>query len=214
MKKAILFGTYTAYEYHPLKGVDDEIKSILGTEYDVTPTEDMEIFNQGTLAKLDLLILYADKWNKAIDSRHMAAMLAFVAMGGRLLVIHNGISFQDNFEFMQMVGGKFDYHPEIRNLSFRTVGEHPLATDIPNFEVFDEPYQFEFCSHTPRKVFLEYEMEGAKYPAGWTVDYCLGKVVYLMPGHNTDSFKNETYRKLIIQAADWLLHDKGTGEQE
>lgn len=204
MKKAVLFGTYTSYEYHPLKGVDDELKAILESCYDVTATEDMEIFNQDTLRNLDLLILYGDHWNKAIESRYMAALISYVSMGGKLLVIHNGISFQDNYEFMQMVGGKFDHHPTIRNLTLHAVGDHPAARDIPDFEVFDEPYQFEFCPHTPRDVFLEYGMDGTNYPAGWTVNFCLGRVCYLMPGHTADSFKVEAYRKLISAAAAWL----------
>lgn len=202
--KAVLFGTYTSYEYHPLKGVDAEIKAVLEPAFEVTATEDMEIFNPSVLSGIDLLILYYDKWNKPIDPLYMAALVSHVSIGGKLLVIHNGISFQSNFEFMQMVGGRFDHHPEIRELTFHAAGNHPLTRDIPEFKVFDEPYQFEFCPNTPIHVFLEYEMDGSNYPAGWSVNYCLGKIVYLMPGHTAEAFQVEAYGKLIAAAAGWL----------
>ena len=204
MKKAFLFGDYTAYEYHPLKGVDDEIISILAADYEMIATESYDIFQLNTLMRTDLVILYGDRWKNLVEQWVMGNIIAYVSSGGSLLVIHNGISFQENFEFLQMVGGRFDHHPEIRNLTLRTVGDHPLAVGIEPFVIFDEPYMFEFTSHTPRRLFLEYELDGKNYPAGWTVNFCSGKIVYLMPGHTADSFRNETYRRLIANAAKWL----------
>ena len=39
---------------------------------------------------------------------------------------------------------------------------------------------FELTSYTPRQVFIEYEMEWKKYPAGWTEDYRLWKSMYIL----------------------------------
>lgn len=204
MKKAILYGNYTNYLYHPLKGVDDEIQSIFKPYLEVHSTEDLINFNSDTLRETELLILYKDNLDTSVKPNHAASVISYVASGGKLLILHNGISFYNGYEYFQMAGGKFDHHPEIRNLTFSVDNKHPITEGVSDFIVFDEPYQFEFTSHTPRKVFLEYEMDGEKHPAGWTVDYCLGKIVYLMPGHTADVFKNESYRKLILNSYRWL----------
>lgn len=204
MKKAILYGNYTNYLYHPLKGVDDEIKSIFEPYLDVTATEDLNIFNPDTLHETELLILYKDNLDTDVKAEHAASVISYVASGGNLLILHNGISFYNGYEYFQMAGGKFDHHPKIRNLTFHPDKSHPITDGIEPFVIFDEPYQFEFTSHTPRKVFLEYEMDGIKYPAGWTVNFCLGKIVYLHPGHKADAFKNENYRRLILNSYKWM----------
>lgn len=203
MKKAILYGNYTNYLYHPLKGVDEEIKSVFKPYLDVHATENLSIFSSDALSETELLILYIDNLDTYVKANHAAAVISYVSNGGKLLILHNGISFYNGYEYFQMAGGRFDYHPEIRNLTF-DVKEHPITEGINNFIVFDEPYRFEFTSHTPRNVFLEYEMDGEKYPAGWTVDFCLGKIVYLMPGHTVESFRNDNYRQLILNSYKWL----------
>jgi len=207
VKKAILFGKYTDYIYHPLKGVDEEISAIFAPYLEVVPTEDLNIFNADTLAKTELLIFYKDDLDTEVSAKHTAAVLSYVSCGGKLLVVHNGISFYNGYEYFQMVGGKFDYHPDIRDLTFHPDKKHPITEGVSEFIIFDEPYRFEFTSHTTRKVFLEYEMEGKKYPAGWTVDFCSGKIVYLMPGHTAESFKNESYRKLLLNSYKWMCRE-------
>ncbi|NLM10012.1 MAG: ThuA domain-containing protein [Clostridiaceae bacterium] len=204
MNKAILYGNYSNYLYHPLKGVDEEIKSIFNSYLDIHSTEDLNVFNSDTLQKTELLILYKDNLDTDVKAEHTASVLSYVACGGKLLILHNGISFYNGYEYFQMAGGKFDHHPEIRDLTFHGDKNHQITKGIEDFTVFDEPYIFELTSHTPRQVFIEYEMEGKKYPAGWTVDYCLGKIVYLMPGHTADVFKNESYRQLILNSYRWL----------
>jgi len=203
MKKAILYGNYTNYLYHPLKGVDEEIKTVLKPYLDVYATEDLSIFNSNTLSDTDLLILYKDNLDTDVKSNHAAAVISYVSNGGKLLILHNGISFYNGYEYFQIAGGRFDYHPEISNLTFHAQ-DHPITEGINDFVIFDEPYRFDLTSHTPRHVFLEYEMDGLRYPAGWTVDFCLGKIVYLMPGHTADSFRNNAYRQLILNSYKWL----------
>jgi len=204
MKKAVLYGYYSNYLYHPLKGVDDEIRSVFDSFLEVNATDDINVFNHDTLKETELLILYMDRLETGVNAKQAAAVLSYVSNGGKLLVLHNGISFYNGYEYFQMAGGKFDHHPEIRDLTFRLYRAHPITEGIDEFVIFDEPYRFEFTSHTPRKVFLEYEMDGEYYPAGWTVDFCLGKIVYLMPGHTAESFRNESYRRLILNSYKWM----------
>ena len=120
MKKAILYGNYTNYLYHPLKGVDEQLKSIFKQYLDINSTEDLSVFKSDTLNEIELLILYKDNLDDIVKANHAAAVISYVSNGGRLLILHNGISFFNGFEFSQMAGGKFDYHPEIRNLTFKS----------------------------------------------------------------------------------------------
>ena len=57
LKKAVLYGNYTNYLYHPLKGVDDEIKSIFEKDLDINATEDLNVFSPETLKETELVIL-------------------------------------------------------------------------------------------------------------------------------------------------------------
>lgn len=53
MKKAILYGNYTNYLYHPLKGVDEQLKSIFKQYLDINSTEDLSVFKSDTLNEIN-----------------------------------------------------------------------------------------------------------------------------------------------------------------
>lgn len=204
-KNAILLGDYANYQYHALKNVDQELKAIFEEELDIVCTEDYELLSTGLL-QYDLCICYADYWDKEITKKQMAGLLSFVGSGGGLLVIHNGISLQNRYEFAQMIGAKFIQHPPCRKLTFQVAAsDHPIMKGIPGFELEEEPYQFVFDNFTDKTILLEYKYEDAVYPAAWAQEFGEGRIVYLMPGHDTKPFKDSTYRKIISNSEKWIL---------
>jgi len=62
MKKAVLYGYYSNYLYHPLKGVDDEIRSVFDSFLEVNATDDINVFNHDTLKETELLIYTWTGW--------------------------------------------------------------------------------------------------------------------------------------------------------
>ncbi|MBW7461834.1 ThuA domain-containing protein, partial [Paenibacillus sepulcri] len=113
-------------------------------------------------------------------------------------------SLQSSHELGQLVGARFTGHPPYQPLRYHPLAGHPLLEGVDGFSLDEEPYMFEFDSFSKREVFLEYEFEGKRYPAGWEHAYGLGKVVYLQPGHHAPSFKPASYRRLVLNGARWV----------
>lgn len=202
--RALLVGDITSPPWHPLEPARAALEEILGDAFELTSTEDYEEFARLDQANFKLCISYTDCWDRELTAAQTAGLLRYVAGGGGLLVIHTGISIQQNYELLQMVGGKFVEHPPIQPLQYYgTVDGHPLLDGVESFTVEEEPYVFEFDPYTKRNVFMEYEFEGKRYPAAWEHAYGLGKVVYLQPGHQASSFEPPAFRRLIQNAAHW-----------
>ncbi|HZG87764.1 ThuA domain-containing protein [Paenibacillus sp.] len=212
--EAWMIGDDTDAPYHPLEPALKAMQEILQEEFDVTGTEDYDAFARLEPSRLPLCISYTDCWLRSGPTpEQTAGLLRYVAGGGGLLVVHTGISIQASYELAQMVGGKFTTHPPYQPLKYVPAGDgHPLMDGVAPFEMDEEPYMFELDSFSPRNVFLEYEFEGARIPAGWEQRYGLGRVVYLQPGHNASSFQVEPYRRLIRNSARWAASVEGGKE--
>lgn len=103
-----------------------------------------------------------------------------------------------------MIGAKFASHPEFTSLPVHIrEPNHRIMDRVEPFIVDDEPYRFEFNPHIRTTILAEYEHEGEMWPAAWTHEFGLGRIVYLMPGHRLSAFKVEGYRKLILNAGLW-----------
>ncbi|HEX3043420.1 MAG TPA: ThuA domain-containing protein [Bacillota bacterium] len=207
-KEAILIGDYTNPQYHPLSPVDQELAAVFNGVIQVQSTEDYEFLRFDRLSWFDLFICYADHWEGTITPEQTAGILSFVANGGGLLVIHTGISFQSSYEYAQLVGARFTGHPPFQNLEYTTssaAADHPIMRGIGGFSAPDEPYQFEMDPFTKREILFEYQFEGTSKPAAWAHSWGLGRVVYLMPGHDVNPFLNPTYREIIKRSGLWAL---------
>ncbi|MCL6590384.1 MAG: ThuA domain-containing protein [Firmicutes bacterium] len=207
-KEAILIGDYTNPQYHPLSPVDSELTAIFSGEFALQCAEDYEFLRFDRLSLFDLFICYADHWEGAITPEQTAGILSFVSGGGGLLAIHTGISFQSSFEYAQLIGARFTGHPPFQTLEYATstsAADHPIMRGVSGFSAPDEPYQFEMDPFTEKEILFEYSLAGTKYPAAWAHNFGLGRVVYLMPGHDVNPFLNPTYREIIKRSGLWAL---------
>jgi uncharacterized protein len=206
VSRILLIGGADPAPWHPLSAVEDEFRLLFGDLGELEVTTD-----DGRLARLEddsvrLLVCYADLWEGVLSDEHTAGLIRFAAGGGRLLVIHNGISYQGRPEFQAVVGARFTGHPPLTKLGFRSAApDHPINRGLASeWELDEEPYRFEF--HPAKiEVLQEYRHEGVWYPAAWTAPFGKGTLVYLMPGHTVASFRHPRYRELIRSSARWLL---------
>ena len=205
-KRALLLGDYENANWHPLKEVDKEISEILMDEISVFPTEDYGDLKLEDFMKYDMVILYVDQWEKKANKELISALLSFACQGGAILALHNGIILPNSYELSQMLGAKFTGHPEHRLLKYIvTAPEHIIMEGIEKFEMDEEPYQFAFDPFTEKVMLLEFTSEEKQWPGAWAQEYGKGKIVYLSPGHNAASFKNEMYRKLVLRSSKWSM---------
>lgn len=202
--QALALGNYSDAIYHPFAGVDKEIEQIFHGKIDVRSSGDYGMLKEEYLSSYQLFISYTEFMEEKLSPSRTAALLSFVARGGGFLAIHNGISLQRNQELAVMLGAKFTHHPDFTSLPIRIrEPNHRIMDRVEPFIVEDEPYRFEFNPHVQTKILAEYEHEGERWPAAWTHEFGLGRVVYLMPGHQLSAFKVEGYRRLILNAGLW-----------
>lgn len=202
-KKAILIGDNALAEWHPLKEPAREFIQIL-PEFDIMQTEDYDQFKEENLKLYDLCIAFTDRWKEKLTGEQTAGLLSYVAHGGGLLMVHNGIAIQTRYELALLAGGKFTSHPEQTVLTYKPASaSHAIMEGIESFSVKEEPYQFTMDNLIETTILLQYEFEGEQRPAAWAHDYGLGRVVYLSPGHNIETFLDPMYRKLVCRSGLW-----------
>lgn len=203
--KALLLGDYTQAPYHPLAGVDERLKDILIDSFDMSITDDYSLLS-GDLSEFKLVISYADRWDTSLSDSEIGGLTSFVAKGGGLLVIHNGICFSSRHEFKSMVAASFASHPAQEVLPFEVSSEHPITKGVPNFNIQEEPYQYDFCNHIKPQVFMTYQYDGKQWESGWNLNFGKGRVVCLHPGHEVKVFEETSYRQIIKRSALWCIY--------
>jgi type 1 glutamine amidotransferase len=202
MKKILLLGDYKNAEWHPLRGVDEEIRRILDG-CDLTVCEEYPYLRLDDLQAYDLVINYIDAWDKRAGSDFAGALLGYVAAGGSLLTLHSGIIADSLPEVEQLVGARFTGHPPREVIEYVYAGAHPIMKEVQSFSIDEEPYQLQMDNLAHVHVIMEYVYKGAKYPAAWVRGYGKGKSCYLSMGHEPASFANEGFANLLRRTALW-----------
>lgn len=203
--KLLLIGDNVRSTWHPLEPARQQLGAIAADEFELVATENYEALTTLDKDGFAAVISYADCWNRELAPEQIESLLRFVAGGGGLLVIHNGISLgKACHELAGLIGARFTGHPPYQALTYHPMQvNHPLLEGVEAFTVDEEPYLFEFDVQSPRNLFLEYEFEGSRYPAGWEHHYGVGRLVYLQPGHCAPSFLPDSYRQLIRNSMRW-----------
>lgn len=202
--KALAFGSYTEVKYHPFTGVDREIEQLLEPEFQVGSTEDYGLMNKEQLSDCRLVVSYTEFSDEKLSAAQSGALLSYVAGGGGLLVVHNGISLQRNQELGVMLGAHFTHHPDYTALHMTIPArEHPIMQGINDFVIEDEPYYFEQLPYFESTILAEYPHGGGMRQAAWCHEFGQGRVVYLMPGHHLPSFSVEPFRRMIRRGGLW-----------
>lgn len=161
-----------------------------------------------------------DKQLKA--AKFEANLLAFVKNGGGLAVLHGGIVMQNNSEeISKMVGGSFDYHPPQQDIELKVAEtDHPLtkAFDGKSFTHYDEPYFFK-NAYTEKNfrpmLYMEisrikkvrHETEDKVAYVSWIKSYGKGKVFYVSPSHNAQSYENPNMLRYYLNGMQYVLGD-------
>lgn len=202
MKKALILGDYALATWHPLRGVDDELVRILD-QYKVEICEDYPTLTLEKLKEYDFVVNYIDNWSKRGNSNCAGALIAYVADGGSMMAIHNGIIIKNHPELEQLMCGAFLNHPKHEVLKYTIAKSHPLTKTVMPFEIDEEPYMFKMSALVEPEIVMNYEYKGEQYPAVWLRSFGKGKMIYITPGHNAETFKHKGMETLIRQSALW-----------
>jgi uncharacterized protein len=153
-----------------------------------------------------------------------ANLLKYVKKGGGLLAVHGAVTTQNNsWDFSRLLGASFDYHPVQQAIQVRLEDpNHPLVQAFPSegFNHVDEPYFYKNAyaelDFKPLLYFNNAEIksqrkgqeltEGKTYVA-WIRAEGKGKVMYISPSHNAQSFENPDLLQFYLDGMQYVAGD-------
>jgi uncharacterized protein len=136
--------------------------------------------------------------NEALD-----ALDGFVSNGGGVLGVHTATAaFKKQPHYFEILGGQFSGHGPIEPFEVKPVPESEIFAGIPAFTVKDELYIHGLQPGiTPHFTATH---KGQEVPIVWTYHYGQGRVCYAVPGHRTETMRNETYQKVLNRGLVWV----------
>ena len=163
-----------------------------------------------------------DQEREKMAARLEKNLIEFVKRGGGLMVLHGAIVMQNNsMEFSKMVGGSFDYHPVQQEVKAELVEpDHPLLAGFKGqpFVHMDEPYIFKnaYFDYNFRPLLsmdatalhsLKEEIKDPVIYISWIKPYGKGKVFYVSPSHNAQSFEDPRLLKFYLDGLQYTTGD-------
>ena len=151
-------------------------------------------------------------------------VIEFVKKGGGLLLLHGGITTLNNSQkFSELVGASFDYHPPQQLVQVKLENpSHPLVAAFPKdgFSHVDEPYFYKNAysnlNFTPLLYFdnaqihsqrANQELKSGKTYVAWIRPEGKGKVMYISPSHNAQSFENPALLQFFLDSLQYVVGD-------
>lgn len=149
-------------------------------------------------------------------------LIEYVNKGGGLMVVHGAIVMQNNsMPFSEMVGGSFDYHPVQQEITLELCEpNHPLVKAFggKTFVHTDEPYLFNkaytqknlrplLYMDTDRLTQKTKEIDEKIKYVSWIKRFGKGRVFYVSPSHNAQSFEDGRLLKFYLDGAQYVLGD-------
>ena len=151
-----------------------------------------------------------------------ANLIEYVKKGGGLMVVHGAIVMQNNsMPFSEMVGGSFDYHPAQQEITLELCEpNHPLVKAFGGkaFVHVDEPYLFNkayaqknfrplLYMDTDKLTKKTKEIDEKIKYVSWVKKFGKGRVFYVSPSHNAQSFEDARLLKFYLDGAQYVLGD-------
>ena len=223
-KHEVLVFTKTAGFRHGSIPTGVECMKQLGTKtglFNVTHSEDAEVFKADSLAKFDAVIFLNStgeifKGSPSGEDVLKQNLLNFVKEGKGVVGMHSaGDTYNDWNGYAELMGTGFESHPwgsgetvRVRNLD----PKHPLTASFKGegLTIKDEIYKFRPGRAQPgeRRMLLALDPEGTDmkrddpdkdgkpardfYPIAWLSTYGKGRAFYCSLGHNYEVFWNPT----------------------
>jgi len=156
-------------------------------------------------------------------------LIEFVSKGGGLLLLHGAVTTLNNsFKFSDLVGASFDYHPPQQQVEVKVEDpSHPLVAAFPKegFSHVDEPYFYKNAysklNFTPLLYFdnakihsqrPNQELKSGKTYVAWIRPEGKGKVMYISPSHNAQSFENPALLQFYLDGLQYVVGDVNCDE--
>ena len=142
------------------------------------------------------------------------ALADAVAAGKGLVGIHctNVLGWQDGAlhpadrPMFELLGNRYLSHGPGHHEGRHTIevlAGHPVTAGVPDFELFDEYYEFELADDKVEVVAQRRRADGVVIPVMYAREVGAGRVVYLALGHDMRAWGEPPFRRLVRQALTW-----------
>lgn len=162
----------------------------------------------------DVLVFY-DMWQE-ISEKEKAAYLKMTEEGKPFLFLHHSIvSYQNWVEFEKIVGGKYfekgeDIPEELLSTYDHDVWVYskvetytPVTKGLRDLRFFDEVYGNVRVAENVIPLLKTRHPKSMEVIA-WENRYGASKIIYIQPGHDKRTYVEADYKKLILQAIQYL----------
>jgi type 1 glutamine amidotransferase len=176
-----------------------------------------EMFKPENRSKYNVLVFY-HMWQTITDEQ-AKDFVDCIRQGKPVVALHHSIcAFDDWPEYWNIIGGKYFHKPTtfrekeyaacsyIHDLHFNVKNanpKHPVTKGVRDFEIFDETYKGYYVADGVTALLTTNEPSSTPI-IGWAKKYGKARIVVLQSGHDTPTFENPNFRKLLKQAIEWV----------
>ncbi len=173
---------------------------------DITYTEAMSDLNPQTLAKYDVLMIYAN--TTRIEPEQEKALLDYVENGGGFAPIHcASYCFLNSPKYVALVGAQFKSHGTGEFDTKVVDADHPIMKGLEPFSTWDETYVHARHNEQDRQVLQVRDERGTEEPWTWTRTQGKGRVFYTAYGHDQRTWGHPGFHDLIERGLRWAANN-------
>ncbi|SDU83718.1 ThuA domain-containing protein [Jiangella alkaliphila] len=206
--------------YHDSIPAGIEAVEELGAEhdFDVTVTDDAEVFSDKGLRPFDVVIFNntnsTPERGNLLDADQRAAFQRYVNGGGGFVGWHSATGTERDWDwYAGLVGAKFQNHPAPRPGRIEVLdGAHPSTAGLPQlWERNEEWYNWQASPNGDVHVLTEIRTTdnpqgltgGPEHAHSWCQVYDGGRSWYTASGHHAESFDEPLFLEHILGGIEW-----------
>jgi hypothetical protein len=216
-ENVLVFTKTEGYRHESIEVGVQTIK-VLGSEnnFNVTHTENSEVFTNENLKQYDLVI-FLNTTGDVLNEIEERAFENYIKEGGSFMGIHAASDTEYEWPWYgKLVGAYFLSHPKQSTATIKRIIKNHIATKhLPKkWTRFDEWYNFKSISKNIHVLLTldESTYEGGKngdfHPIAWCQEYDGGRSFYTGLGHTIESYAEPAFRKHILGGILYCLDRK------
>jgi type 1 glutamine amidotransferase len=187
-------------------------------QFEVLCSEDLSLIAADSLQNFDILYFFTSG-ELQLSDQQKADLLAFVRDGKGFGGVHCATDTLYTWpEYGDLIGAYFNGHPWAQEVSINIEDpDDPAVRALaPSFRIVDEIYQFRNFSRDRVHVLMsldttsvdlnapEVAREDGDFPLAWRRNYGQGRVFYTALGHFSETWLDERFQTMLLNALIWL----------
>jgi putative membrane-bound dehydrogenase-like protein len=187
--------------HKPAERVPQIMQALGPRGINITYTADANCLHNGTLARFDALLIYANIGQ--ITKEQEQGLLEYVHDGGAFLPIHcASYCFLNSIQYVKLVGAQFKSHGTGTFTAKAEKPSHSIMKGFAGFETWDETY-VHHKGTADREILQTRQGE----PWTWTREPGKGRVFYTAYGHDARTWGNPGFHELVYRGLLWAIND-------